>query len=121
MARQTLTPVVPVGPYPTLQPAVNTLDLTFTVAIVADKEQFAASGNDLVLVWNKAVAAKTVTFTSVADPITKRTGDITTYSIGAGEIAGFRFSQKAGWMQSDGKIYMEAESTDIYYCVIALG
>lgn len=120
MPRQTLTPVVPVGPYPTLQPAVNTLDLAFTVAIVADKEQFTPSGDDLVLVWNKAVAAKTVTFSSAADPTTKRTGDITAYSIGAGEIAGFRF-KKTGWMQSDGKIYMEAESTDIYYCVLSLG
>lgn len=120
MARQTLTKVVPVGPYPTLQPAANSLDLTFTVAIVADKEQFVPSADCLVLVWNKAVAAKTVTFSSGVDPATKRTGDITAYSVGASEIAAFRF-KKTGWTQTDGKIYMEAESTDIYYCVLELG
>jgi len=40
-------------------------------------------------------------------------------SLGAGEIAMFRF-KKSGWMQADGKIYMEAESTDISYAVIQL-
>jgi hypothetical protein len=118
MARQTITKQTPKGPYPTLPVTANLLDVTFTVAIVADKEQFVPGNDTLVLVKNSAVAAKWVTFTSKADD-KGRTGDITQYSIGAGETAMLRL-KKPGWMQSDGKIYMEAESTDISYAVIQL-
>ena len=76
-------------------------------------------GNDtLVIVKNEGVVARTVTFSSKADE-KNRTGDVTAYSLGAGELAMFRF-KKAGWMQSDGKIYMEAEHADIKYAVIQL-
>lgn len=118
MARQTLTKQTPKGPYPALPVTANSLDITFTVAIVADKEQFVPGNDTLVLVKNSAVAAKTVTFTSKADD-KNRTGDVSAYSIGAGEMIAFRF-KKGGWMQSDGKIYMEAESTDISYAVLQL-
>jgi hypothetical protein len=119
MARQTLTKITPKGPYPALPVAADSLDLTWTPAIVADKEQFIPSGNDLVLVRNThATNAYTVTFTSTAD-VQGRTGDVTTYSIGAGEQIAFRF-RKPGWKQSDGRIYMEASNTAIQYAVIQL-
>lgn len=118
MARQTLTKQTPKGPYPTLPVTANALDVAFTAADPTNKEQFVPSNDILVLIKNDAVAAKTVTFTSVKDE-RNRTGDVTAYSVGAGEIAMFRF-KKAGWMQSDGKIYMEAESSDIKYAVIQL-
>lgn len=119
MARQTLTKQTPKGPYPTLPVAANSLDLTFTAADATNKEQFVPGNDTLVVVKNEhATLAKTVTFTSKADD-KNRTGDVGPYSIGAGEIATFRF-KKAGWMQSDGKIYMEAESSDIKYAVIQL-
>ena len=124
MARNTLTKVTPVGPYPTLQPAVNSLDLTFTAADVAGdpiKEQFVPSGDDLLLVWNKhATLAKTFTISSAADD-RRRTGDITAYSVGVGEIAGFRFKKQVGWRQTDGYVYIEGESADIFFCVVQLG
>lgn len=118
MARQTIAKQSPKGPYPALPVTANSLDVTFTVAIVADKEQFVPGNDTLVIVKNAAVSAKTVTFTSKTDD-KNRTGDVTAYSIGASETAMFRF-KKAGWMQSDGYIYMEAESTDISYAVIEL-
>jgi hypothetical protein len=119
MARQTLTKQTPKGPYPTLPVAVNSLDVAWTAANATDKEQFVPGNDTLVLVKNShATLAKTITFTSKADS-QNRTGDVTAYSLGAGEIAMFRF-KKAGWMQSDGKIYMEAESSDISYAVIQL-
>lgn len=118
MARQTLAKQSPIGPYPVLPVTAGSLDVNFTTAIVADKEQFVPGNDTLVLVKNAAVAAKTVTFTSRADD-KNRTGDVTAYSIGAGKTAMFRF-KKPGWMQSDGKIYMQAESIDISYAVIQL-
>lgn len=120
MARQTLTKTTVVGPYPTLQPAANSLDVTFAAAIVADKEQFVMSGNDVLLVWNTdAVNPYTFTVTSVADE-RNRTGDITTYSVGAGEIAAFKFSAQKGWMQSGGYCYIEASNVAIKFAVLAL-
>lgn len=119
MARQTLTKIIPKGPYPALPVTADSLDVAFTAAIVADKEQFIPSGDDLVLVWNThASAAGTFTLTSVADD-KGRTGDVTTYSLAAGEIAAFRF-RKGGWEQSDGRVYMEASATTMKYAVIQL-
>jgi hypothetical protein len=119
MPRQTLTKITPVGPYPTLPVSANSLDITFTAADTVNKEQFAAGADTLVLVWNThATTTYTVTITSVADD-KGRTGDVTTYSLSAGEIAAFRI-RKPGWMQSDGNIYMEASNAAIKYAVLAL-
>ena len=119
MARQTLTKIVPKGPYPALPVSANALDFVFTAADASNKEQFVPGNDTLVIIKNgHATLAKTFTLTSKADE-RNRTGDVTTYSLGAGEYALFRF-KKAGWMQSDGKIYMEAESSDIKYAVIQL-
>lgn len=118
MARQTLTKQTPKGPYPALPVSANSLDMTFTAADATNKEQFVPGNDTLVVVKNEGVVARTVTFTSKADE-KNRTGDVTAYSLGAGELAMFRF-KKAGWMQSDGNIYMEAEHADIKYAVIQL-
>jgi hypothetical protein len=118
MARATITKQVPLGAYPTLPVSANALDLAETAADVANKNQFAPSGDDLVIVHNTGVSAYTVTFTSVADEF-KRTGDVSAYSVGAGEIAGFRF-KSPGWMQADGYVYMEAENAAVEFAVIQL-
>lgn len=118
MARTSITKSTLQGPYPTLPVTANLLDVTFEAADVANKNQFAGAGDDILLAWNTGVSAYTVTFTSVADD-KKRTGDVTTYSIGAGEIAAFRFKD-AGWKQSDGKIYAEAENAAVKFAVVAL-
>ena len=120
MARQTLTKIAPLGSYPSLPISANAADLAWTAADAANKEQFAPSGNDLVLVWNTdAVNPYTVTITSVKDE-KNRTGDITAYSIGANEIACFGPFKQAGWQQTDGKIYMEASNAAVKYAVLAL-
>ena len=117
MARQTLAKQTPVGPYPTLPVAANSLDIAFTAADVTNKEQFVADGKNLVLVRNThATNAGTVTFTSAPDT-QGRSGDITTYSLGAGEVMAFLF-KRPGWMQSDLNIYMEASATTMQYAVV---
>lgn len=119
MPRVTLTKQVPVGPYPALPVAANALDIVLTAADVTNKEQFVPSGDDLVIVQNSGVSAFTITFTSAIDPATKRTGDISAFSLGAGEIAAFRFKQN-GWMQPDGRIYIEANNAAIKWAVLQL-
>ena len=118
MARVTLTKQVPLGPYPALPLAANALDIVQTAADATNKEQFVPSGDDLVIAHNSGASARTVTFTSAPDAL-NRTGDISTYSIGAGELAMFRIKQQ-GWVQSDGRIYIEASHAEVKWSVIQL-
>lgn len=120
MPRVTITKQVPSGPFITLQPAANSLDLTQLAADVTNKEQFVPSGDDLLIVHNSGASPYTITITSAVDPTTKRTGDITAYSLGAGELAIFRFKGNAGWAQSDGRIYIEASNAAVKWSVLQL-
>lgn len=119
MARTSLTVTTALGAYPSLQPAANACDLTMTAADIVNYNQATCSGNDLIIAHNTSGGALTVTITSVADGH-NRTGDITTYSVGAGEYAVFGPFKSAGWMQSDGKLYMAASAADVKLGVIAL-
>jgi hypothetical protein len=118
MARTSLTKSTLLGPYPSLQPAADALDLTFDAADVANKNQFAASGDDLILAWNSGASPYTITLSSAVDD-KNRPGDITAFSLAAGDIAAFRVKTQ-GWTQSDGKVYLEASNAAIKFAVIAL-
>ena len=120
MPRLTLVKTTAPGNFPTLQPAANSLDLAMVVTVLADKAQFLASGKELVIAHNTGVGAGTVTITSVASAKNNRSGDITAYSIGAGEYAVFGPFEREGWMQSDGYIYLEASTVDVKFGVITL-
>ena len=120
MARQILTKTTVVGPYPALQPTANSLDVTLTAADVANKSEFVMSGDDVLIVQNSdPTNPYTFTITSVVDDH-NRTGDITAYSLAAGEIGAFKFSKKAGWMQADGKCYIEASNAAIKFAILTL-
>ena len=49
-----------------------------------------------------------------------RTGDITTYSMGAGEYAVFGPFDLDGWVQTDWKLYFEASNAEVFFGVIDL-
>jgi hypothetical protein len=116
----TLTPLTPLGPYPTLPVSANALDVTWTAANVSDKNQVLFNGPKLVLVQNSDAADPyTFTLTSKADS-RNRTGDIPTYSLAAGEIAVFKIDNAEGWMQSDGYLYLEGSNAAIKFAIINL-
>lgn len=119
MARQSLTPVTALGAFGTY--AANAADFTFAAADATNKEQFTASSSDLIIAFNSGVSTRTVTITSAADP-QGRTGDISAYSLGAGEYAVFGpfNGYVQGWRQSDGKMYIEASHADVKWAIIAL-
>lgn len=119
MPRTAVTPKAAPGSFPTLPVSADSLDLTFTAADTVNKNQFASSGNDLVIVQNSGASPYTFTLTSVADA-QKRTGDITTYSLAAGEFCVVGPLTKAGWMQADGQIYIEGSNVAVKFAVIAL-
>lgn len=113
MARTTLTKTTPPGSY-----AGAGTTLTLTAADVTNKNQFVASGNDLVIAYNSGAGAATITITSVDDPFGRRE-DIAAESIAAGAYKLFGPFKRQGWAQSDGYIYLEASSVDVKFAVIA--
>lgn len=121
MARTSVTPVQPTSVFQEI--SANEADVSLTALTGSsgdDGNQFTASGNDLVLVHNSDGANPyTVTFTSVEDPY-GREGDITTYSLAAGEYALFGPFKNTGWRQADGKIYIEGSNAAIKVLVIQI-
>ncbi len=119
MARTTLTKTTAKGSFPTLPVSADALDAVFTAADVANKNQFLPGGKDLLVAWNSGASPYTITLTSAADP-QNRTGDITTYSLAAGDIAVLGPLSTLGWVQSDGFVYLEASNAAVKFAVIAL-
>lgn len=118
MPRTAVTKTPLVGPYPALPVTATSLDVAFAAADVGNSNQFVASGNDLLLVWNSGGSPYTFTVNSVADG-QNRTGDITTYSVAAGVISAIRL-QNTGWRQTDGNIYIAASNAAVKFAVIPL-
>jgi len=89
-------------------------------ADTVNKNQFSASGNDLVIAHNVGASPATITIKSVADPF-GRLGDVNAESIAAGTIRVYNLRGLVGWQQSDGNIYLEASSSDVKFGVLVLG
>ncbi|HYI67132.1 MAG TPA: hypothetical protein VEW95_09430 [Candidatus Limnocylindrales bacterium] len=121
MARLALTVQEPPSAYPTLPLAANDADVTFTAAgaAFADGASFPMTGRELLLVRNPSGGALTVTINSVSDS-RKRTGDITAYSIGAGEVAAFWPNRTEGWRQTTGLLHFAASAAELEFAVIRL-
>jgi hypothetical protein len=88
-------------------------------ADASNLNQFVANGKDLVIAHNTGASAYTITITSAADPY-GRMGDIATYSLGAGEYAVFGPLELAGWVQTDGKVYLQASNAAVKFGVVDL-
>ncbi len=117
MARADLTPVDIVGPYPGLPVTALSLDYAFVAADVGNGNQFAGSGEDILLVRNNGGASPFYfTATSKADAL-NRTGDVTQYDVGINLFSAFKF-KNLGWRQADGKIYLDAENVAIEFAVL---
>jgi hypothetical protein len=121
MTRLALTPKTLPGSYPSLPLTANSVDFTFTPAgaSFADGASYPLTGNEILLVHNGNVGAQTVTISSVVDDL-NRTGDITTYSLAAGEYAAFGPFKEKGWRQSTGLIHIAASATDVEFAVLKL-
>lgn len=115
MPRQTLVKTTAPGSYSGAWAAV-----TWTPAIVADKEQIAITGRELLLIRNtSADTPYYVTIESVNDRF-GREEDITQVDIAFGATVVWGPVALEGWQQTDGFLYLEAENTAIEYAVVAL-
>lgn len=115
--RTALTPFVPSGSTPALQPGAGSLDLTWA-SDQPNGNSVVSTGRELILVNNSDVGAHTVTITSVANTH-NRTGDITAYSVGAGKTAVIGPLKSAGWAHS-GLLYLDCSDATVTFAVIQL-
>lgn len=116
----TQVPVQPiVGPYPTLPVAAASLDIVFTAVDAVNGNFFTANGiasdlpsgtigGDILLVLNPTLGALNITFTS--QPLNGRSGDITTYSVGAGVHSAFKYSKLVGWADVNSNVFFTADA-----------
>jgi len=121
MARLAVTAFTPPGSYPAALPLVaDAADFTFTgPGVAADGISFLNVGREILLARNiHATNAATVTISSVA--YLGRTGDITAYSLAAGDFAAFGPFDPTGWNQSGGLVYAVGSATDIKFAVLKL-
>jgi hypothetical protein len=118
MPRTLLTPVTPKGPYPGTVNA-NDLDAVFTSADQANGNYFVGTGRELIEIQNADAGAQTFTITSKADPY-GRTGNVSAYSMAAGEHAIFWLGNLVGWDQGGGQIYLDASSNNISFRIIRI-
>jgi hypothetical protein len=125
MAILTLTPQTVIAKYPSLPLTANSADFVWTAAGAdfADKARFVHTGREAILVRNDNGGAQTVTIESSADP-KGRTGNITTYSVGAGEYAVFPPFPVTGWRQitggNTGYLVLSASAADVYFAILRL-
>lgn len=113
MARVTLTPNAVTGKFPTVG-----VTITETAADASLLNQCKATGREILIARNThATDAKTVTVTSVAHPVTGRSGDITA-SLAAGVSITFGPLAPEGWRQADGYLYFQGETADIVFQVL---
>jgi hypothetical protein len=112
MARTELTKTTKPGSY-----SGSGAALTMTGADTSNQNSFKANGGDLVIAHNTDTSAHTVTINSVDDRY-GRQEDISAESIAAGEIRIFGPFKIHGWMQSDGHIYLEADSSSVEFGIV---
>lgn len=67
------------------------------------------TGRELLSFRNTDVSAQTISVISVADKL-GRVGDISTYSLAAGETHTLPPLPPSGWVQADGNLYLGASS-----------
>jgi hypothetical protein len=98
-ARALIAAQTPVGTYPSLPLATNSADLAETAGDATNGHYTPiVEGKTHVIAHNTGAGARTVTFLSAPDADTNRTGDITAYSLGAGEISKpFGPFKRDGW------------------------
>lgn len=115
MARTALTTTAVPNPY-----AAAGVAITFTAADTANQNQVVLTGREIVVAHNTGATPHTVTITSSADPY-NRTKDITAEAIAAGELRVYGAGMAlAGWQQTDGKLYLEANHAEVKFGILKL-
>ena len=115
MSRTTLTPVaISTNPY-----ATTGVPLVFTAGNVADGNDFASTGREILVAQNTDSGAHTVTVASVADTF-GRLGNITADSIAAGDYRVYQIFPQLFWAQTGNLINVNVDSATVELAVLKL-
>jgi hypothetical protein len=118
-----------VGPYTATPVAATSLDLTFAAADPTNGNYFSPDlpNGDILIVWNQDSSSHHFTLTSQQDSPFLRTGDITSYVVGAGVVSFYNLQAGVsdtstdsieGW-QTAGQVLFSADSAEIFFAVVA--
>lgn len=105
------------GSYPSLPLAADSADFTWTAADVGNGNHYVSDGTELVLVNNTGASPYTVTVTSQKDP-QSRTGDISAYSLAAGDYAVLGPFKPSGWQNASGQVLISASNAGVKFAII---
>lgn len=115
MARQALVKTLSPGQNP---PAAGGTVVTWTAADVSNGDEISLTDKDMLLVRNvHASTGYTYTVASVADE-RGRTGDLTTIALAAGVMHVIGNGMGTGWLQTTGKLNLNANNTNIQWAII---
>ena len=114
MSRTTLTPVAITTPY-----ATTGVAFVYTAGNVADGNDFASTGREILIARNTDSGPHTVTVASVADTF-GRLGDITADSIAAGAFHVYQIFPQLYWAQTGNKINVNVSDATIELAVLKL-
>lgn len=114
MPRTTTAAVVVPGPYS----GVPHAQLSLVAGDVANGNQVRLTGDQVLVAHNTGVGARTITIAS--SPLRGRTGDVTAFSIPAGQYRVFSKFPQAGWAQSNGYLNVNVEHAEVLLGVIDL-
>lgn len=94
--------------------------VTMAAADTVNFNEFVAQGQDLIIAQNTGGSPYTVTITSAPDPW-GRVGHISAESIAAGAIRIYGPLATRGWIQPDGRIYLQASNAAVKFGIVNLG
>jgi len=110
MPRTAIAPITPLGPQLTIPVAAGGLDIAMTAGDATNDNSIILNGPGILFLHNTGAGARTVTIGAV--PIGGRDGDITAYSLGAGEYGAIKIHPH-GYVQSDGTLYVDPEHAEV--------
>jgi len=116
----TALPIIDVAqPFATF--AADAADFVLTAADTANGNHFQCTGREVLIVQNSGASPYTFTATSVPDD-KNRSGDISAYSLAAGEFArfGVGLTNEKGWKQTSGEIRVSGSNVAIKFAVLRL-
>jgi hypothetical protein len=98
--------------------AANEFRVPGTAGDVSNNMAFDWTGREQIILTVSGVTARTVTIPSV--PVAGRSGDITTYSVAAGEVHIIPPFVSKGWVQADGKVYLDPSHAELVVRVVQI-
>jgi hypothetical protein len=99
----------------------GSMDFTFAALDAVNGNYFPCTGREIILFENTDVGAQTVIIDSVADE-KNRESDIAAYSLAANDFVavGVALTNRKGWKQSNGQIYIDTSSANVKVAVLRL-